>query len=394
MSTLNKFEIDRDILLIGRIPVISKILKVVCDTTGMGFAAVARVTDEQWVACAVRDEINFGLAPGGELKLETTICHEIRQTGDPVIINEVNTDPTFASHHTPAMYGFQSYISIPIVLGDGSFFGTLCAIDPKPKILSTPGNIGMFQVFAELIATHLDALISHEKVAEQLVEEKRIAQLREEFIAILGHDLRTPINATLNGAQLLMEMPLDKTSLRIASMIQNSSFRMNGLIENMLDFAMGRMGNGITLNRRIEENPAAGLQSVINELRSVWPGREIHLDVSGLHQSDIDSRRIAQLLSNLVGNALAYGDKEKPVLVTASNEGDFLLAVRNYGAPIRKEALPRLFQPFSRGDLEGNKNGLGLGLYISSLIANAHGGTLTVESNDSFTEFTLRIPAA
>jgi GAF domain-containing protein len=123
----------------------------------MGFAAIARVTDDKWIACSVRDEINFGLKPGDELKLETTICNEIRQSGNPVIIDDVKNDEIFAHHHTPALYGFQSYISMPIIRQDGAFFGTLCAIDPNPNKLNNPEIIGLFKLFADLISCHLNA---------------------------------------------------------------------------------------------------------------------------------------------------------------------------------------------------------------------------------------------
>ena len=133
------------------------ILDVVCRTTGMGFAAVARVTGKRWIACRVLDHINFGLQPGGELKVETTICHEIRESREPVVINHVAEDEAYCGHPTPAMYGFQSYISMPIIRRNGEFFGTLCAIDPAPARLKNPETIGMFKLFAELIAAHLDA---------------------------------------------------------------------------------------------------------------------------------------------------------------------------------------------------------------------------------------------
>jgi transcriptional regulator with XRE-family HTH domain len=148
--------IQKDIADVNQIEIIPRILEVVCHVTGLGFAAVARVTNEQWVACVVRDEINFGLKAGDELKLETTICHEIRNTGKAVIIDEVAADAWYAVHPTPAMYGFQSYISIPIVLADGHFFGTLCGIDSKPHQLSNPETVTMFKLFAELIGCHLN----------------------------------------------------------------------------------------------------------------------------------------------------------------------------------------------------------------------------------------------
>src|ERR1700744_3355939 len=103
-----------DVEAVGRIPAVPTILDVVCRTTGMGFAAVARVTEDRWIACSVQDSLQFGLQTGGELKGQTTICHEIRQHREPVIINHVAEDATYCGHHTPEMYGFQSYISMPI----------------------------------------------------------------------------------------------------------------------------------------------------------------------------------------------------------------------------------------------------------------------------------------
>jgi GAF domain-containing protein len=151
----NEFAADID--AVQGIDAVPRILEIVCRSTGMGFAAVARVTDGRWVCCAVRDEIEFGLQPGGELKVETTICHEIRQSHEAVVIDSVAEDGAYSGHHTPAMYGFQSYISVPILLSDGTFFGTLCAIDPRPARLNNPETIGTFKLFAELIASHLNA---------------------------------------------------------------------------------------------------------------------------------------------------------------------------------------------------------------------------------------------
>lgn len=137
-----------DISAVSKIDAVASILEVICRTTGMGFSAVARVTQDRWVACAVRDEIAFGLLPGGELDVKTTICDEIRDSGRAVIIDHVAEDKDYCGHHTPRMYGLQSYISMPIVLPNGEFFGTLCAIDPRSARLNRPEVIGMFRNFA------------------------------------------------------------------------------------------------------------------------------------------------------------------------------------------------------------------------------------------------------
>jgi signal transduction histidine kinase len=385
--------IEADVEALNRIPIIPKLLEVICRSTGMGFSAIARVTDQKWITCCVRDEIDFGLVPGSELKLETTICHEIRQSGNGVIIDHVAEDEHFRAHHTPAMYGFESYISIPIIKQDGSFFGTLCAIDPRPAKLNNTETIGMFTLFADLISFHLNAIEQLRLSESKLEEERATAELREQFIAILGHDLRNPVGAVANVAQMLLRMPLDERTNRLAHIIQDSSYRMKALIENILDFARGRMGEGLNLNRKENEPLGDILTHVIAELKAIWPGRVIQSDFSLNQPVNCDGNRIAQLFSNLLGNALTHGKKDEPIKVKAATEGnEFILSVTNSGTKIPAAAMERLFHPFFRGDVKPGQQGLGLGLYISSEIAKAHGGTLGVESSSDETCFTLRMP--
>jgi hypothetical protein len=165
--------IRADVDAMSSIQIMPKILEVICRTTGMGFAAVARVTEDKWVACAIRDEILFGLEPGSELKIETTICNEIRKSHAAVVIDHVDKDEVYVGHPTPAMYGFQSYISVPIICRDGSFFGTLCAIDPRPAKLNNPETIGMFKLFADLLSFHLKLVEQVASTEVNFLEDKR-----------------------------------------------------------------------------------------------------------------------------------------------------------------------------------------------------------------------------
>ena len=158
LAKLIGIDLWSDIEAINSVPAIPKLLEVVCHITGMGFAAIAKVTKDRWIAYSVLDEINFGLTPGNELKLETTICYEIMQSGEMVIIDEVSKDPIYANHPTPAMYGFQSYISVPILRQDGTLFGTLCAIDPKPAKVNNEWTVATFKLFTELISFYLNTI--------------------------------------------------------------------------------------------------------------------------------------------------------------------------------------------------------------------------------------------
>jgi GAF domain-containing protein len=217
-------DFQKDLDAIAAIPAVPTILEVVCRTTGMGFAAIARVTDDRWVCCAVRDEIAFGIQPGSELKVETTLCDQIRASGALVVIDHVAQDADYRDHQTPALYGFQSYISVPIVMPDGQFFGTLCAIDPKPNSLNNPAVLGMFKLFCDLIAFHLDL---HARLA---ASEEENARLKERFGAGLGHDMRNTLAAMDAGTRLLQKRPLDERATLIVTQMQASARKLSDQI--------------------------------------------------------------------------------------------------------------------------------------------------------------------
>jgi GAF domain-containing protein len=206
-------EFHEDVVAIQTISAVPTILEVVCNTTGMGFAAIARVTPKRWVCLASRDEIGFGLKPGGELKVDTTLCHEVRQARGVVAIDHVAEDAAYRLHRTPALYGFQSYISMPIFMRDGQFYGTLCAIDPKPARLNNPTVTGMFRMFADLIAFHLEAGTRLAHAEASLADARAGNDLHDQFIAVLGHDLRNPIAGIAAGATLLRKTKLDDKAL-------------------------------------------------------------------------------------------------------------------------------------------------------------------------------------
>jgi signal transduction histidine kinase len=382
-----------DIAAVASIKAVPTILDILCRTTGMRFAAVARVTEDRWIACSVRDDLAFGLKPGGELKIETTICHEIRQNRKAVIIDHVAEDPEFSSHHTPAFYGLQSYISMPIVLSDGSFFGTLCAIDPAPRKLKTPETIAMFEMFAEVIGFQLSAIDRVANTEARLQEERKTSALREQFIAVLGHDLRNPLTGILGGMEMLQKNPLNARASQWAQMVVASADRMAGLIDVVMDFSRSRLGGGLTLERDAHEDIETVLRQIVAELQTGEAKRNIETNFNVPVPVYCDLKRLAQLASNLLGNALTYGDPEKPIRVAAfAANGWFEISVANSGIPIPESVLKTIFEPFSRGTVQPSREGLGLGLYISHQIALAHGGALVVSSTPEDTRFTFRMP--
>ena len=359
----------------------------------MGFSAIARVTEDRWIACGTLDHISFGLAPGQELDVKTTICDEIRVHTKRVVIDDVSTDPVYCGHPTAAMYGFKSYISMPIFFRDGTFFGTLCAIDPEPAKVSRPEIVGMFELFADLIGFYLDIELRYQKSERARLEGLELHRVRDQFIAVLGHDLRNPLASVDAGARMLRKPGMDENKREnTLDLMQKSIRRMSELIDNVLDFARGRLGAGIVINRTVDTVLGPELEQVIAELRSSSPSRAIVSEIDITKPVRCDASRICQLLSNLVANALYHGDRDGQVTVRAhTQDGAFELSVANQGEPIPERVLAHLFEPFTRPN-EGSGQGLGLGLYICCEIAKAHGGRVQVKSDSQATRFTFSMP--
>jgi signal transduction histidine kinase len=381
-----------DIAAIQSISSVQTILEAVAALTGLRFVCIARVTDDSWTTCAVLDKLDFGLKVGDGLDVATTLCEEVRDTGKPVVIDNVSTDPKYRDHHTPRIYGFQSYISIPVLRPDGGYFGTLCALDPLAAMVSDAATVTSMTLFAQLITKHLETetLLSESQVA--LLGERETSELREQFIAVLGHDLRTPLGSILLGADLLQAEALSARGASVVARMKRSAQRMAGLVDDVLDFTRGRMGGGIALDIEHATALQQPLMQVIDELRSAYPGRAVDAEFTLTTPVQCDVQRVQQLLSNLLKNALVYGDPDAPVLVRgASQNGIFELSIINQGPAIAQATIDQLFKPFWRASAKAANEGLGLGLFIVSEIARSHGGHLDVASSDAATRFTFRL---
>ncbi len=385
--------ITDDISAISRINAVPAILQVISETTGLRFAAVARVTEDSWTACAVLDRINFGLQVGGELDVTTTLCHEIHTSHETIIISKASEDLRYCDHHTPKMYGFESYISTPVFRTDGSFFGTVCALDPRPADLSEMPTVAMMESFAKLLAVQLEAEEQFEATEAALLDAQQTAELREQFIALLGHDLRNPLSSILSGAQLLIRRSKDASIAGVAEHMLTATRRASRLVDDVLDFARGRLGNGIPLQNRDCKDLHITLTHIVSEMQSAHPQRAIEADIAPLGGIRCDADRLAQLLSNLLANALVHGATDGRVHVRAAIQDERLsLSVNNQGAPIAPDRLAQLFKPYWR-EASNTQSGLGLGLYIANEIAASHGGSMQVTSTaEAGTTFTFSMP--
>ncbi|MCU1327154.1 MAG: sensor histidine kinase [Bryobacterales bacterium] len=177
--------------------------------------------------------------------------------------------------------------------------------------------------------------------------------------------------------------------------MRDSAFRMRELTDNLLDLARGRRGTGLVVERDASQPLEPVLRQVIDEQTAVYPDRSIDTHFDLAEPVSCDRARVAQLFSNVLGNALSYGAANEPVRVRAvSGSGQFELSIANAGEQIAPTVVERLFQPFYRSSARQNREGLGLGLYIAQEIATAHGGAITVTSTAAETCFTFRMPNA
>ncbi|WP_309837014.1 GAF domain-containing sensor histidine kinase [Caballeronia sp. LZ065] len=384
----------RDLGAVARINAVPSMLEMICNESGMGFAAVARVSELTWTACAVRDNISFGLQPGGQLDLHTTLCHESREERVPIIVDDFDTDTRYCGHHTPTIYKLRSYISVPIVLPDGEYFGNLCAIDSRPMHVSDPRVVRMFEVFANLIALQLDSDKRQWSTENLLSSERESSKLREQFIAVLGHDLRSPLAAISASAEYLQLKAESPDMTLVAKRLRSSASRMSKLIDDIMDFARGRLGNGIPARIERVQNLGPYLQTVVNEITQANEDRKIFATLAIERPVDCDPTRLQQLLANLLANAVTHGSADEPVRVSAVTDASHLvIKVANQGDSIAEESLAKVFEPYWRAANKTPSEGLGLGLYICQQVVNAHMGTIEACSSQADgTWFTARIP--
>ncbi len=223
-------------------------------------------------------------------------------------------------------------------------------------------------------------------------EAHQRALVAEQLIGIVSHDLRSPLNAIMLGATLL-EDRADALDRRTVTRIISAGRRATGLIGDLLDFTQARLGGGLRVNPA-EVALHDVVATALDELRVVWSARDIVHQRVGDGTARADPQRIGQLVTNLVGNALTYGDASSPVVVRSSIvENASEISVQNRGAPIPAALVPHLFEPLSRGDQVATGRSVGLGLFIVRQIAVTHGGEVAVSSTvDDGTCFTVTLP--
>ncbi len=335
-------------------------------------------------------------------RVNTTLLRWIDRTADEMIGKRLSDFLNMAgriyyeTHIAPLlrMQGFFNEFALDMVTAAGEPIQMICNALEGRDAASKP----VFTRIALLKATDRrryenELLKAREAAKVSLASERETSELREQFIAVLGHDLRNPLASISAGARILGRDAKTEKEHQVVAMLQTTVMRMATLIDNVLDFARGRLGGGITLDRNARKPLEPVLHQVIDELRLSSPDRQIEAEYAIDSPVDCDRTRIGQLVSNLVGNALSHGSAKEPVRVRAETlDGLFRLSVANSGEPIPQAAMEKLFEPFFRGEVRASRQGLGLGLHIASQIAKAHEGVLTVTSMPDETRFTFVMP--
>jgi signal transduction histidine kinase len=399
--------LQKDVEAIQQIPIVASLLNVICRTTGMRFAAVARVTEDRWITCGIQDEINFGLTPGSELKIETTICNEIRQSQEPVVIDHVAEDAVYCKHHTPALYGFESYISVPIFRKDGSFFGTLCAIDPKPAKLSNSATVGMFNLFADLISFHLNAVealrtseMNLEKEREERTRalEQKNAELQkmnvelESFAHVASHDLQEPLRKIKTFSHLIFEKDYHNLSdggKQYYDRLEKSVNRMQTLIKDLIMYTQ------VKEHEQVFELTPLGdmIEDVKHDYEEDIIEKKAMIEVGTLCNAFVIPFQFKQLLHNLIGNSLKFSKPGvAPVIKISSviekGSGDLPagllnetyychISISDNGIGFDPSHSEQIFKVFQRLNGRTEYDGTGIGLSIVKKIVDNHNGVIT-----------------
>ncbi|SDO72694.1 GAF sensor signal transduction histidine kinase [Sulfitobacter litoralis] len=389
---LGSHDFQYDIDMLAGSETVGTLLETVMLATNMRFAAVARVTADRWVACRTVDEVNFGLSAGDEIGIDQTFCQSVHETSEKVLFNNVATDDVYRNHPIAAQFGIVSYASIPIKRSDGTFFGTLCAIDTEPRDVKNPRVVAMLELFADTIGRSLE---TEERVEaqEQLVEhERQMAKMQEEFVAVLGHDLRNSVAAMNAGVRQLDREPLSDKARKILPLMGSSIHRMSELIENIMLHAKARLGGGIRISATPDAPLYDALHQIVEEVRATVPNHEVTVDLQFDRPVSCDAPRVAQAVSNLLSNAVRHADPGTEIAVCGRvSDAEVEITVSNHGRPIPDGLRQKLFQPYQRGDDTAGE-GLGLGLHIASSIAIAHSGQVDVTCENGVTTFIFRLP--
>lgn len=345
-------------------------------------------TEENLVALEAllqRDGIGVLQARSGAEALELLLAHDVA-----LALLDVQMPEMDGFELAELMRGSECTKRVPII------FVTAGSRDPQRVFKGYESGAVDFlfkPIDPHVLRCKVDVFLELYEHRRQLASSLRLSEM---FVGILGHDLRNPLGTLVTGTQILHSQGLDDGKMRVLRRMISAGDRMTNMIAQLLDLTRARLAGGVGfIGKREPIDVASLMQQAADELRGAHPNSALTLEVSGDCTTTGDADRLLQVFSNLGSNALQHGAKGAAVTTSVSgDEREVVVSVRNRGA-IPRELLPTIFDPFrGRKGAGPDARGLGLGLYISEQIAQAHGGSIGVESSEDAdeTEFTVRIP--
>jgi signal transduction histidine kinase len=330
----------------------------------------------------LEDEVQRGFS----LAVGDGFAGTIAARREPLLLHDAARDPLVKSDYirqsgTKALYG------VPLVDEQGEVIG----VAHMGSLRATEFQEEDLVLFRALANRATSLIVSRERADQLIMDEHQ----RERFISLLAHDLRSPLNSIVMSTQLLLKMgQLNERDRRAVMRMSRAGDRMARMIGDLLDFARTRGGRGIPLSRAWFDLGEI-VRAALEDVETLHPTREVRFSNRVKRRVFCDADRVAQVVTNLVGNAVEHGAADAPVEVTLHEDGeDVVLTVHNEGRPIPGDLLPHVFEPFRRGS-ETDASGVGLGLFIAEAVAVAHGGSIEVESAEGRgTTFFVRLPAS
>ncbi|MDG3582283.1 GAF domain-containing sensor histidine kinase [Galbibacter pacificus] len=393
MDNTLEFDIQKDLDIINDLKILTEILDIIRLKTDMGFAAITRVTEKEWIVAHIKDSLKFNFKKGDRLPLPHVICSEIKQVKKPLLIENMDESLKYTSHPFNLIHKCKSFAGVPIYKNNNELLGTLIVMDRDAKSFNTYEITSMLNKYACMVSSQIAMKETILQTNRELMEERRLAELRDTFIAILGHDLRNPVGTTRMISDILLKQSLPDNIVKQIEIIKSSSYRMQELIDTILDFAKGHIADGIQLHLVRNKNQLLStLSQVVAEAKALDPSQTFKCKFEIDKDFPCDPDRLGELLSNLLSNAIKHGDRKEPIVVYAGIKfGCFEISVTNGGKRIPDNTIKNLFKPYYKEISEQNRQGLGLGLYIVSEIAKAHSGSVEVFSDSLNTTFQFKM---
>lgn len=245
------------------------------------------------------------------------------------------------------------------------------------------------------LSRRIELLRESEEVQNRLARElEETLRFNETFVAIVGHDLRNPLNVVMMASELLIRQAREPSAQRAAQQVRSSGRRIMSMLDDLSDLARARLSGGIVVQREPADFSMIA-RKVVSELCASHPERQVELSFEGNFEGSWDASRLEQVLSNLIGNALRHGAREAPVTVALEGRDASHVSVLVHNAgQIPPEILPHVFHPFRSGRARRHRSdGLGLGLFIVKQLVEAHAGGIDVQSSaERGTVFRVQLP--